>query len=57
MKDRPMYSPDLLIEGLDQVFSVRTGEFIGYRSNDPTTQENGQINEDNDIPTNQLTLF
>jgi len=29
-KDRPMYADDMFLKGVQQVFSVRTGEFIGY---------------------------
>jgi hypothetical protein len=28
--DRPMFADDMFIENTQQVFSVRTGEFIGY---------------------------
>lgn len=28
--DRPMFAPDMFVPNLEQVFSVRTGEFIGY---------------------------
>ena len=56
--DRPMFAPDLLDETLQQVFSVRTGERIGYwREGEPLTKEkeSAKIKEEKDI--NQLTLF
>lgn len=59
-KDRLMFADDMFIDGRQQVFSVRTGDFIGYRDHDceidlpdpgPEQEPEKTINE------NQLTLF
>jgi hypothetical protein len=55
--DRPMYADDMFRAGVQQVFSVRTGEFLGY-SWEPRSWEQakpGEI-EPEPIDTNQLIL-
>lgn len=56
IKDRLMIADDIFVEGLKQVFSVRTGEFLGYTGEkhleEPEPEEQTEV-----ISQNQLSIF
>lgn len=54
--DRLMQADDLFVEGLKQVFSVRTGEFLGY-TGEKHFEEIPEQEEAEQISVNQLTIF
>lgn len=60
VQDRPMYAPDMFEPGTQQIFSVRTGDFIGYqRTGQFWAVEQEPEPEPGIDPVNidQLTLF